>query len=74
MSTPCFALGVGGDEGAVDVDDGLVEEGGGLLGPDAEPGPVDGVHEVEDVTPAEPATEVARGGGVGDSLAPRASR
>ena len=29
-----LALGVGGDEGAVDVDDRLGEEVGGLLGPD----------------------------------------
>ena len=63
-----LALGVGGDEGAVDVDDRLVEERVGLLFPDAESGLVDGVHEVEDVTAAEPAAEVARGGRVGDPL------
>ena len=63
-----FALGVGADEGAVDVDDSLVKEVDRLLGPDALAGAVDGIHEIQDVTPAEPTTEVARGGGVGDSL------
>jgi hypothetical protein len=63
-----FALGVGADEGAVDVDESLVKEVDRLLGPDALAGAVDGIHEIQDVTPAEPATEVARGGGVGDSL------
>ena len=32
-----LALGVGADEGAVGVEDRLVEEGGGLLGPDPPP-------------------------------------
>ena len=64
---PLLALGIGGDDRAVNVDHGLVEELGGLLGPDALAGPVDGVYEVQDVTAAEPATEVACGGGVGDS-------
>ena len=42
-----------------------------MLRPDAEPGPVDGAHEVEDVTRPEPAAEVARGSGVGDPLGAR---
>ena len=45
-----------------------VEERGGLLGPDPQPGLVDGVHQVEDVGLGEAAAEVARGGGVGDAL------
>ena len=61
-----FALGVGGDEGAVGVDCGLVEERGGLLRPDALPGLVDRVHQVEDVTESEASAEVARGRGVGN--------
>ena len=65
-----FALGVGADEGAVDVDDSLVKEVDRLLGPDALAGAVDGIHEIQDVTPAEPTTEVARGGGVGFALHP----
>ena len=40
----------------------------GCSRPDAEPGLVDGVHQVEDVAQAEPAAEVARGGRVRDSL------
>ena len=63
-----FALGVGADEGAVDVDESLVKELDRLLGPDALAGAVDGIHEIQDITPAEPATEVARGGGIGDAL------
>ena len=40
-----LALGVGGDEGAIDVDDRLAEEVGGLLGVDPQPGGVDGLHQ-----------------------------
>jgi hypothetical protein len=63
-----LAFRVGADEGAVAVDDSPVEELGGLLGLDALAGAVEGIHEIQDVTAAEAATEVARGGGVGDSL------
>ena len=63
-----FALSVGADEGAVDVDESLVKELDRLLGPDALAGAVDGIHEIQHITPEEPATEVARSGGVGDSL------
>ena len=41
-----FALGVGADEGAVDVDESLVKEVDRLLGPDALAGAVDGIHEI----------------------------
>ena len=63
-----LALGVGGDEGAVDIDRGLVEERGGLLSPDAFSGPVEGVHEVKNVRQLEPPAEVPRGSGIGNSL------
>ena len=63
-----LALGVGGDEGAVDVHDRLAEEVGGLLGVDAQPGGVDGLHQVQDVGLAEAAAEVTFGGRVGDAL------
>ena len=43
------------------------EEVGGLLGVDAQPGGVDGLHQVQDVGLAEPAAEVAFGGRVGDA-------
>ena len=62
-----LALRVGGDEGAVDVHGRLGEEVGGLLGIDAEPGGVDGLHQVQDVGLAEAAAEVAFGGRVGDA-------
>src|SRR3954454_17883410 len=64
---PPLALGVGGDEGAVGVEDGAVEELRGLLGPDAAADAVEGVHEGQDVGFGEAAAEVARGGGVGDA-------
>ena len=44
-----LAAAAGGDQGAVHVDDGLVEEGGGLLRPDLEPGLVDDVLQGLDV-------------------------
>ena len=40
----------------------------GLLFPDAEPGLVDGVHQVQDVAPAEPPAEISGRGGIGDPL------
>jgi hypothetical protein len=42
---PLLALAFGGDRGAVDVEDRLVQELGRLLGPDAEPGLVGGLHQ-----------------------------
>src|SRR3982751_4115269 len=64
---PALAAGVGGDEGAVGVEDGAVEEPRGLFGPDAAAGAVEGLHEGQDVGLGEAAAEVARGGGVGDA-------
>ena len=63
-----LALGVGADQRAVGVDDRLVEELRRLHGPDAAAGPVEGLHQVQDVGHAEPAAEVALGGGVGDAV------
>ena len=63
-----LALGVGGDERAVGVEERLVEEVGGLLAPDPQPGLVDGVHQRLDVGLGEAAAEVAGGGGVGDAV------
>ena len=68
MSTPCLHSASVRDEGAVDVEDRLVEELGGLLGPDPQPRLIDGVHQGHDVGLGEAAAEVARGGGVGDAL------
>jgi hypothetical protein len=46
----------------------------GSLLPDPQPGIIDGVYQVQDVAGAEPAAEVAGGGGVGDALCAQASR
>ena len=63
-----LAAGAGGDQGAVDVDDGLVEEVGRLLVPDLDPGLIEDVLEDLDVVGGEAAAEVAGGGGVGDAV------
>ena len=63
-----LAAGAGGDEGAVGVDDGLVEEVGRLLFPDLDPGLIEDVLEGLDVVGGEASAEVAGGGGVGDSV------
>ena len=65
---PLFALGIGADQGAIDVEDRFGKELGGLLGPDPQPRLIDGVHQVNDIGFEEPAAEVAGGGGVGDAL------
>ena len=41
---PLLALTRGGHQSAIDVQDRLVEELGGLLGPDPQPGVIDGIH------------------------------
>ena len=63
-----LALGVGADESAVDVEDGLVEERRGLLGPDPQSRLIDGVHQGDDVGLGEAAAEVSFRGGVGEAL------
>ena len=63
-----LAARAGGDEGAVDVDDGLVEEVGRLLFPDLDAGLIEDVLEGLDVVGGEASAEVAGGGGVGDAV------
>ena len=66
-----LAAGAGGDEGAVHVEDGLVEELGRLLFPDLDPGPIEDVLEDLDVLRGEAAAEVAGSGRVGDAVGPQ---
>ena len=63
-----LAAGAGGDERAVDVDDGLVEEVGRLLFPDLDAGLIEDVLEGLDIVGSEASAEVAGRGGVGDSV------
>ena len=63
-----LALGVGGHDGAIGIQDRFVEELGRLLSPDPEPSLVDGVHQAQDVGFGEAAAEVPGGGGVGNAL------
>jgi len=58
-------------EGAVGVDERLVEEAVGLLLPGPRPGLVEDVHQPLDVALGEAATEVTGGGRVGDALGPQ---
>ena len=67
---PLLAPAVGGGEGAVGVDEGLLEEVGGLLLPGPQPGLVEDVHQLTDVALGEPAAEVPGGGRVGDAFGP----
>jgi ABC-type methionine transport system permease subunit len=67
---PLLAAGAGGDECAVDVEDGFVEEVGRLLLPDLEPGLIEDILKALDVVGGEAAAEVAGGGGVGDAVGP----
>ncbi len=63
-----LAAGAGGDERAVDVEDRLLEELGGLLLPDPDARLIEDVLEDLDVLGGEAAAEVAGGGGVGDAV------
>src|ERR1044071_267183 len=63
-----FVLGVGGDQGAVGVEDGAVEEGIGLASPDVEADLVEDVLERVDRCFAEASAKVAGGGGIGNAL------
>ena len=65
---PLLAARAGGDECAVDVEEGFVEEVRRLLLPDLEPGLIEDILEGLDVVSSEAAAEVARGGGVGDAV------
>ena len=62
-----LALGIGRDHGAVGVDESFLKELGGLLGPDAEAGFIDGVHQGLNVDFVETAAEVPFGGRVGNA-------
>ena len=63
-----LAARTGGDERAVDVEDGLVEEVGRLLLPDFDPCLIEDVLKGLDVVGRETAAEVAGGGGIGDAV------
>ena len=68
MSTPCLHSASVATRVPSTSRTASVEEVGRLLRPDLQPGAIEGVHKVQDVGSAEAAAEVARGGGVGDSL------
>jgi hypothetical protein len=63
-----LATGAGGDEGTINIEDGLVEEVGRLLFPDLDPGLIEDVLECLDVVGGEAPAEVTRGGRVGDAV------
>src|SRR5208337_3202525 len=63
-----LALGVGADDGAIDVEDRFLEELVGLLGPHPQPRFIDGVHQGHDMGLGEASAEVPGGRGVGDTL------
>ena len=63
-----LALGIGRDHGAVGVEESFLEKVIGLLGPDAEAGTIDGVHQSLDVGRREAPAEITFGGGIGNSL------
>ena len=63
-----FALGVGLDDGAIGIEDRLLAERVGLLGPDPQPRLIDGVHQGEDIGLGKAAAEVPFGGGVRDAF------
>ena len=68
MSTPCLHSASVGTVGAVGVEESFLEELIGLLGPDAEAGTIDGVHQSLDVGRHEAPAEITFGGGIGNSL------
>jgi len=63
-----LAGGVSPDDGAIGVDDRFLEELLGLLFPDAKPGLVDRVHQLQDIARAEPPAEISGRGRIGDPL------
>jgi hypothetical protein len=66
-----FALAGGRHQKAVHVQDGLPEEGGGLVGPYAQAGVVENVEQRVNVVLGKPPTEIAGGGGIGDAACPQ---
>ena len=63
-----LTLGVGRNHRAIGIDDRFVEELGRLLGPDAQPRPINEIHQVQDVGYREAAAEIADRGRVWDTL------
>jgi hypothetical protein len=63
-----LAAGAGDDEGAIDVEDGLVEELGRLLPPDLQSCPIEGVLEGLDIVRGEARAEVPGSSGIGDAV------
>ncbi len=63
-----FALSVGADESAVDIDHRFTEETGGLLRPDSKSRLIDRVHKRNDIIFGKPATEVSFRGRIGNPL------
>ena len=63
-----FALAGGGHQGAVGVEDGLVEETGGLVLPDADADLIEDVLQEVDVGHGEASAKIAGGSGVGNAL------
>ena len=69
-----LASALGAGDGAVGLQDGVLEECLGLLPPDEQAFFVDGLLKRGDVRGGEAAEEIAGGGGVGDALRAEASR
>jgi hypothetical protein len=63
-----LAARAGGDESAVGIDDGLVEEVRRLLFPDLDPGLIEDILKGLDIVGGEASAEVAGGSGVGNSV------
>ena len=63
-----FALSGGGHQGAIGIQEGLVEEGGGLMLPNANAHVIEKVLQEVDVGNREASAEVARGRRIGDAL------
>src|ERR1700692_3704833 len=62
-----FALAGSGDQGAIHIDPGTVEESIGLIGPHTYTRLINEIDQGEEVAAREAAAEVARSGGVGDT-------
>src|SRR5262249_40817835 len=63
-----FALAGGGDQAAIDVEDGLLEEGGRLAAPQSDADVVESVLHGVGAGGVKTAAEVAGGGGIGNAL------
>ena len=63
---PVLALGIARDEGAISVQNRLVEELARLLGPDSLTGFIDRIHQGHDIELTEATAEVPGSRGIGD--------